>query len=174
MRGFLVNPFAVEIAQLDAVETAKDPDGAGLLTSGYDDDFRETLPYDQPDASGSVVTRETTRKETTICVPAQIDTGLFEQLQMLRSGASPDSSVELVFHVSDLERLGLIDADGLALIKINDRLVSIRDCKTNEIVQTIPTPPGLYVTHVRPSAFMGRSRNLFVVTFEDRMRGVPS
>ena len=105
MTGFLNNPFLIEIAQLDIVETEKDPDGAGLLTSGYDNDFKETIPYDQPNNDGSVVTRTTTRKENTICVPAQVRTRLFERLQQLRSGNSPDGAIELTFHRNALESL---------------------------------------------------------------------
>lgn len=172
MRGFLIHPFLVDIAQLAASETRADPDGAGALTSGYDDDFREPVAYDQPNATGNVVTRQTTRKENLISAPAQVDSGVFEALQMLRSGKSPSSSVDLTFHVCSLQQLGLIDPDtGLTTIKIGDRLVAIRECKTGELVQTVPTPPGLYVTEVRPSGFMGGGRNLFIVTFEERERG---
>jgi len=172
MRGFLVNKYLVEIAQLDALQTEADPDGAGILTSGYDDDFKETIPFDQPNAAGTVITRETTRKENTIFALAQVDTTFFERLQQLRSGNSPDLVVELTFHISDLECRELINsATGDTTIKVDDRLVAIRDCD-GALIQTIPTPPGLYATHVRPSAFMGRDRNLFVVTFEDRQVGV--
>jgi len=172
MRGFLVNKYLVTIAQLDAEATDEDVDGAGILTSGYDDDFKETIVFDQPDASGNTVTRGSTRQESNVCVYAQIDTTFFERLQQLRSGASPDSAIELTFHISDLEQRGLIDLDtGDTLLKVNDRLVSIADCQGN-LIQTIPTPPGLYITHIRPSAFMGRTRNLFVAQFEDRLQGL--
>lgn len=175
MTGFLNNPFLVEIAQLDAIETDKDPDGAGLLTSGFDDDFKETIPYDQPNADGSVVTRTTTRKENTICAPAQISSKTFEALQQLRSGNSPDAAVELTFLTTDLASLDLIDpATGLAKIKVNDRLVAIRDCDGATLIQRIPDPPGLFVTHVRPSGFLGHRNNLFIVTFEDRAQGIVS
>lgn len=175
MTGFLNNPFLVEIAQLDVLETDKDPDGAGLLTSGFDDDFKETIPYDQPNAAGTVVTRTTTRKENTICAPAQVSSKTFEALQQLRSGNSPDSVIELTFLASDLAQLDLLDSEtGLAKIKINDRLVAIRDCQGETLIQRIPDPPGLFVTHVRPSGFLGQSHNLFVVTFEDRAQGIAS
>jgi hypothetical protein len=74
-----------------------------------------------------------------------------------------------VFHFRDLERTGLVDAaTGEARLRINDRLVAIHTLH-GELVQAIRTPPGLYATEVQPQSFgLGLSRNLLLVTFDER------
>jgi hypothetical protein len=168
MRGRLINPFLAEIARLDTVATGADPDGAGVLASGYDPDFKETLVLDD---SGE--RRDARREMDPILVPCQVEVGAFEALQQLASGASPNSQVTLVFHFRDLERMGLVDpASGDALLRVNDRLVAIRDLAGN-LVQAVRTRPGLYATEVQPQSFgLGRSRNLLLVTFQERELGV--
>ncbi len=168
MRGRLINPFLAEIARLDTAATAADPDGPGPLTSGYDPDFKETVVL--PVARGGLDAR---REQPPICIPCQVEVGTFEALQQLAGGNSPDSKVTLVFHFRDLERMGLVDpATGDALLRVNDRLVAIRDLGSN-LVQAIRTPPGLYATEVQPQSFgLGLCRNLLLVTFEERELGV--
>jgi hypothetical protein len=75
----------------------------------------------------------------------------------------------LVFHFRDLERMGLVDAaTGEALLRINDRLVAIHRMD-GVLVQSVRTPPGLYATEVQPQSFgLGLSRNLLLVTFDER------
>lgn len=168
MRGKLINPFLAEVARLDTVATADDPDGAGPLTSGYDPDFKETVVLQ--DAGDH---RDARREMPAILIPCQVEVGAFEALRQLGSGNSPDSRVTLVFHFRDLERMGLVDpATGDALLLVNDRLASIRDLG-GALVQAVRTPPGLYATEVQPQSFgLGRSRNLLLVTFEERELGV--
>jgi hypothetical protein len=69
--------------------------------------------------------------------------------------------------------MGLVDpATGDALLRVNDRLVAIRDLG-GALVQAVRTPPGLYATEVQPTSFgLGLSRNLLLVTFEERELGV--
>jgi len=69
--------------------------------------------------------------------------------------------------------MGLVDAgSGDALLRVNDRLVAIHDLR-GALVQRIRTPPGLYATEVQPQSFgLGLSRNLLLVTFEERELGV--
>lgn len=172
MRGRLINPFVIELAQLDTAEMDLDPDGsAGPLTSGFDDDFREPVVLLRED-----VTDDTTgvalRKETLIRVPCQIEPRSFQQLQQLLAGASPNTAIEVIFHFRDLEKLCLVDPDsGEALVRNNDRLCAIFGCQ-GELVQTIRNPPGLFATQVRPTFGLGRSRNLLIATFEEREQGV--
>jgi hypothetical protein len=165
MRGRLINPFIAELAQLDTVSTAEDPDGAGPLLSGYDADFKETVIV--PAATGRGV--DARKEKTPVRVPCQVEVGAFEAMQQVTAGNSPNSRLTLVFHFQDLERMGLVDADtGDALVRVNDRLVAIRDM-AGALVQAVRTPPGLYVTEVQPQSFgLGLSRNLLVVTFEER------
>lgn len=165
MRGRLINPFLAELAQLDTVASAADPDGAGPALSGYDPDFKETVVLAGPGGE-----RVDARKEKPpIRVPCQVEIGVFEALQQLAAGNSPNSRVVLVFHFRDLEQMGLVDATtGEALLRTNDRLVAIHTMR-GELVQAIRTPPGLYATEVQPQSFgLGLSRNLLLVTFDER------
>lgn len=169
MRGRLISPFLAEIAQLDVSATAADPDGAGPLTSGYDPDFRETVVV--PDESWRG--RDARREKPLIRVPCQVEVSTFGAEQELATGNSPRSQLVLVFHFRDLERMGLVDLEtGDATLRVNDRLVAIRDFNTGGIVQAIGTPPGLYITEAQPQSFgLGLRRNLLLVTFDERALG---
>jgi len=168
-RGRLIFPFQVEIAQLDTTATNADPDGAGPLTSGYDDDFKE--PALVP--SGTTAPPSKPREESVITTRAQIEDESFEQLEMLATGRSPTGQVILVFHFQVLELEGLVDGvTGEALIRVTDRLQAIRRWPGGDLVQTIRTPPGLYCVEAMPRSFglavQNAHRNLLVCTFEPR------
>jgi hypothetical protein len=169
MRGRLINPFLAEIAQLDTVATAADPDGPGPLASGYDPDFKETVVL----ATSGAQRLDARKEKAPIRVPCQVEVGAFEVLEQLAAGTSPSSRVVLVFHFRDLERMGLVDAEsGEARLRMNDRLVAIHDIR-GALLQRVRTPPGLYATEVQPQSFgLGLSRNLLLVTFEERELGV--
>lgn len=169
MRGRLIWPMLAEIAQLDTSATAQDPDGAGPLTAGYDDVFRE--PVKLPPAGGASGGGTTNREESTVILPVQVEPQVFEQLQMLATGNSPTSMIRLTFHYRDLEAAGFVEAaTGRPLLRINDRLVAIRDYRTGELIEQIPNPPGLYATQVQSRSFglSSLKRNLLLVTFEER------
>lgn len=171
MRGRLINPFLAELAQLDTVATAADPDGAGAETSGYDPDFREPIKV-----TGSDGLPESARRELApILVPCQVEIGSFEVMQQLASGNTPDSRVVLVFHFADLENMGLVDpSTGEALIRVNDRLIALRRLADESLIQQVRTKSGgLYITEAQPQSFglAGGDRNLLVCTFEEREQG---
>jgi len=160
--------FAAELAQLDAAATAADPDGPGPLASGYDVDFQETALVQQPGGSR----RDARREKPSIRVPCQVEIQAFGELTELVTGNSPRSQVVLVFHFLDLERLGLVDpSTGDALLRVGDRLAAIRDLRTDEVVQAIRTPPGLYLTEAQPQFGLGQRRNLLLATFAERALG---
>lgn len=172
MRGRLIFPFLVELAQLDTAATAGDPDGAGPLTSGYNENFREPLmvlasPTDQTGVSARV-------EATPIQFRAQIEPVMFERLEMMLGGESPDSRFAIIAHYRDLENLNLIDAvTGKPLIRKNDRLVRIMNCDTGDLIEAIPDPPGLFVRQVQSRGFgPGRTRNLLLIEFEEREQSV--
>jgi hypothetical protein len=169
MRGRLINPFLAEIAQLDTVATAADPDGAGPLTSGYDPDFKETVLVPGTEWRG----RDARREKTFIRVPCQIEVATFGELQELLTGMSPRSHLVLVFHFQDLEQMNLVDGGtGEALLRVDDRLVAIRDYHTGDLVQAVRTPPGLYIDEVRPQSFaIGLKRNLLFAVLNERALG---
>jgi len=169
MRGRLIFQFLAELRRLDAAATAADPDGVGPHTSGYDEDFRESVLVDQDgDGVGTPVRMEL----PAVRVPCQVDTKVFDELRMHAAGNAPRSRLDLVFHFRDLERLALVDAEtGGALVRAGDRLAGIYD-RSGALVQAVPPKPGLYVTDTRPSGFglglVRPRRNLLLVTFEGR------
>lgn len=170
-RGRLIRPFLVTIARLDTAATEADPDGAGALESGYDDEFREPVmvPPSDPESSARGTMN---RVETTVQLRAQIEDEDFEDLRMLATGNSPDSLVRCVFHFKELEAEGLVGDDGVPLLNVNDRLAAIHD-KWGNLVMTIPENPGLYCTQSQPRAYgLGHKRNLLLMTFEERARSV--
>lgn len=97
----------------------------------------------------------------------------FGELQELLTGMSPRSHVVLVFHFQDLEPMGLVDlGSGDALLRVDDRLVPIRDYHTGDVVQAVRTPPGLYIIEVQPQSFgLGLRRNLLFAVFNERALG---
>lgn len=169
-RGRLIFPFLVELAQLDTAATEADPDGAGPLTSGYDETFREPVSIlAQPtDQVGELV-----REESVITFPAQIEPAMFERLEMFLGGRSPLSRFGIIAHFRDLENANLVDvATGKPKIQINDRLARILNMK-GELVEVIPNPPGLFVHQVQSLGFgFVDTRNLLLIAFEDRKQSI--
>lgn len=172
-RGKLIFPFLAEIAQLDTLATAADPDGAGPLESGYDSDFNE--PIFVPDGTKQLGTY--TRKEKdSIRIPCQVEPDTWDAMQQLAGGIALDAEMALIFHFQDLENMGLIDImTGDVMIRIGDRLVAIYDLD-GKLIQSVTTPPGLYVQEVKPIGFglnmQKPSRNLLMVAFSDRRQGL--
>lgn len=165
-RGRLIFPFLVELAQLDTAATEADPDAGGALVSGYNEHFREPVkvladPADQVGVSA--------RQESTIQVYAQIEPAMFEKLQAMLGGDSPESRFAIVCHFRDLENAGLVDGTtGKPLIYKGDRLAAIYTT-AGVLVETIPNPPGLFVHEVQSRGFgPGGARNLLLVNFEQR------
>jgi len=109
VRGRLINPFFIELAQLDTDATAADPDGdAGPRTSGYDEDFREPVAIvDSTDTSEDATSGFVHRVERQLFVPAQIEDRQFNDLQQFFSGANRNAALECVLHFKDLEKLKL-------------------------------------------------------------------
>lgn len=169
MRGRLINPFLAEVAQLDPAATAADPDGPGPLATGYDPDFRETAMVPGAGWRG----QDARKEKPPVRIPCQVEIGTFGELQELLSGMSPRSHLVLVFHFQQLAAMGLVEpVTGDAMLRVNDRLVSIRDYHTGDVVQAVRTPPGLYITEVQPQSFgLGLRRNLLLATFNERALG---
>lgn len=167
MRGHLIYRFLAEIHRLDTTAMASEPHGPH--PSGYDSDFKEPVLVDLDDDGIADPFR---REHPPVRIPCQVEPEAFEALRMTSAGNAPRTSFDLVFHFRDLERLGLVDADtGDALIRPSDRLGAL--CGIDgRLVQSIRTPPGLYVTEARPFGFgLNRrrpSRNLLLVSFQDR------
>jgi len=156
MRGRLIFQFQAELALLDTE------------TPDYDDVFRE-IP--KVDIDGDGIGEEQRAEHDPILVPCQIEPVAWDALQLIALGQVPKYDIELVFHFRDLERLGLVDDMGRAAISNGDRLVSLKD-RAGVSLQTVPTPPGLYVTEAMPESFglcmAAPRRNLLIVRLATR------
>lgn len=165
MRGRLIFPFLTEIAILDTETTSQDPLGVGPTGLGYDDEFREPVIEYESTSSDRGVLR---RKETIVMLPVQFEDDLFESLDMMATGRSPQSALRAVLHFRDIERAGLVQDDGLPLLKINDRLVAVYT-KTGSLLQRFPNPPGVFCVESQPRlGGLCSSRNLLLMTFKSR------
>lgn len=157
----------VRIARLDLASMDVDPDAGGSLTSGYDPDFREAVRV--PD--GTQAGRSARAEMPLITIPAQIEDQDWKSLTMEPTGNDPTTTIVLVFHFRDLERLGLVDATtGNATCPIvGDRLDSILNPRTEQVEQKAPDP-GVYCTQAIPRSYgLGaQRRNLLVCTFAER------
>lgn len=159
MRGRLINPFLAALHRLDTVATE---------TAGYDPRFRSPTVSRPTGPDGA---RLTTRRELAeIRVPCQVETENIERQRQGPGGNVPDGKLWLVFHFKDLELLGLVDPNGDAKIRVNDRLAAIYR-KTGELERAFPA--GLYVVEAQPRSFgIGLRKNLLLVTFDDRPQGL--
>jgi hypothetical protein len=170
MRGRLLFPLLARIGRLDPVATDADPDGAGPLQSGYDDEFRETMIVAQADTSERGAG---TRRETMVDLLAQVEPADTERLSEAATGASPTSALTLVLHYAELEEKGLVAADGAPLLRIGDRLAELRDPVSGALVETFRDPPGLFAVAVTPGGgWLGQRRNLLLMIFADRQLSV--
>lgn len=167
-RGRLIWPFIARIAPLDRAATAADPDGVAGFDSGYDDVFRE--PRQLP-TSGTQEGRDARVEGELVDLPCQIEDAAWDQLRMMRTGASQQFEMLLVFHFEALELRGFVDHMGIATVpKIGDRIVSIHRSVDLSLVEEVPNPPGLFCVEAVPRShgLSGLHRNLLVCTFRER------
>ncbi len=165
MKPRIHHPFYAELAMIDAVATRVER-GPSNIQSGFDDDFGEIVVVSAP--SGARTSEKL--EQPSIFIPSQIENPVFDLLQQMTTGAQLDTKLVLVWAHKDLVALDLITPTGEPLVRANDRLVSIRD-KNFRVVEIVRTPPGLYVTEVRPLFGLAQRRDLFLVSFEDRKQG---
>lgn len=144
------------------------PNPVGQQSAGnYDETFRTPKIQATADGVGEVIREE----KTEVRVPAQLATGTFDRLALLEHGRIGETTdLEATFHFRDLQRLGLVRADGRAKILVGVRMSKIEDKKGN-VLFVFDEPDGMWVTAARPSGFLGPSRNLWVVTFSPRRQG---
>jgi hypothetical protein len=144
---------------VDAVIERRDPEGTrdldppGPAQSGMDDIFREPVVYDN--ASGAQVAgREVaTQYHAPVRVQCQVETTLYDNLNMAASGNLPDSRMTLVAHRQQLAQLNLIDSvTGNILIRVGDRVRSLERSGQGVTVTTFPNG-GLFITEVRPASW---------------------
>lgn len=159
MRGRLVNPFLVHIAGIDTAATS--------TATGYDDVWRE--PKKTSAGTGPGVSA--LRYKTEVLVPAQVEIGTFEKMQMFFAGNNPSTRMSIVIHLKWLEDNGYIDSVGAAIIpRISDKLTAISDPDGN-LVQTFREP--FFCVEAQATGYgFGRRRNLVVGFFECRENAV--
>ncbi len=160
MRGRLIRPGLVDLEQIDTDATAADPGVTGL-TSGYSSPWGEIAVVE--DADGNPVSLKQTK---TIRLTAQVEVNMYTKRDAAVVGVDRKSLVVLVFHLSELEELGLVDpATGDVAIRAGDRLVAMYDLD-GFLKQTF-REPGLYA--IEPQAYgigIGGDRNLIKVEFQ--------
>jgi hypothetical protein len=165
VRGALLFVFLAEIFRLDRRGQA--PNSPVQM----DADFREPVRLDR---NGDGIGEELRRELPPVYIPCQVEPKKFEEQRQLPSGNAPDSALELVMHFRDLERLGLVDEGGNAVLAVGDRLGGIYT-RSMRPEWTVRNPPGLFVTEVRPLGFglsLSRPRrNLLMVSFRERALG---
>lgn len=155
----------VEIARYDTVATA----ATGMLRGRLRD-------LGHTNANDGITPRTSARdgNETIVRLRAQIETGATEDMQQGPLGDTPVSRRVLVFAMFELEQLGLVDpTTKKPLLKKTDRLHAIYEPETEELIETIANPPGLFAHHSEPVGFgygVG-GPNLLAVHFEDRSQG---
>lgn len=167
-RGRLIFPFRVRLGLLDTAATAADPDGAGPLASGYDDEFREPVITTPTTGSGR---GQVVRVERVKEFEAQVEDGVEGMLEIMATGNSPVNQIGLVMHFADLEREGVISySNGKTSIKApGARLIAILDPNTHELIERYDDSPGHWATQVKSMGYgIGQKRNLLLVMFQER------
>lgn len=171
-RGRLIRPMIVKIQQINMLATRSG--------GGYDDTLDEPKLVAVPDVGGippigSPRGPAATVYNATILLSAQINPISMEQQRQMGTGNDPLRTLELTFHFRDLEALGMIGTDGQATLQINDRLVGIAspDYNTNEDWRI---DQYLYAMGDQNDSYglPGADRNLLILTFQERKRGVPN
>lgn len=170
--GRLIFPQLAVFYQLDTEATAEDPDGAGPLTTGYDNLLGEPIPFE----SGTPAVRTSSRQEKApIRIPVQIESQRYDQTRQVGQGNTLEHEMVLIAHFKDLRALGLVDATtGLPKIYRGDRLGEIRHKKTGALIMKVEEPHGLFVEETRPISFglSGGDRNLLLIALSSRAQGV--
>lgn len=129
MRGRLINKFTASFGLLNA---------SAML---YDSDYMAPM------------VPSTTRAETIVSLPAQIEEPSWFRAVFRTQGLEQDGDLVVILHYADLETGGLIDtATGAPLIHIGARLISISR-SNGELVRSFPDPPGMYVIQARDSSW---------------------
>lgn len=162
MRGRLIQRFRAVVRRLDTAATAASP--------GYDPVFRETVKVDT-DGDGLGEPGQAYHAEETITV--QMDPTTTDSLRAHALGQDPERDVLMLAHFRELEDLGLVGADGMALLWEGTRLVRVEDLTGQPVYDprdtlegglelTAATPVGWGINMARPT------RNLLELRFQRR------
>lgn len=159
-RGFLIRPVNVVIARLDpaAIEAAGDYDTSKRSVKG-------ARPF------GARGPKQQGRRELdAITIKAQVEVMNINKMNQGPGGDVPDYRTVFVAHYRDLERAGLVDENGVALIGNRDRIVRM-ETKFGKPIRTFANPQ-VFVTEARDgNGWNGYDRNLLLLVTDDRPKG---
>ena len=110
-------------------------------------------------------------------LPCQIEDPSWFNATFKPTGLEQDGQYTVILHYEDLEKHGLLNAEGNPVFTIGCRLGFIKD-NVGNMVQSFETlKPDMYCIQARPSSFglaaFGRpTRNLWIMLFGNRAKGV--
>ena len=160
------------VYRLSTSETRAD-NPPGAATSGYDDAFREPVVYDTTQGA-SIGDRVVDRIELDpIRIPCQVETTLFESLAMAYQGNLQQGEMALVFDISTLQLLGLIDSNsGKPVFGVGDRVSAIEKHNMPGVNSVAFAGDGMYFKEVFPASWgFNESYNLWVGIIVSRNKG---
>lgn len=160
-RGRLIEPFLVELAQIDTAQTS--------AAGGYDDVWKAP----RVEYSDEGRRQLSVRYKPPIRLRAQVEQSSHKTQSQTAAGNAPLSRYTLVLHFADLERNGLVDSGtGEPTLRVNDTLRGIYTT-SGKLVQTFDPP--LFVVEVQTAGFgIGGRRNLCLLMLADRAQAVRS
>jgi len=160
------------IFRLSTNETRAD-NPPGIATSGYDDAFREPVVYDTTQGA-SIGDRVVDRIELDpIRVPCQVETTLFESLAMAYQGNLQQGEMALVFDISTLQLLNLMDTcSNKPIFGVGDRVSAIEKHNLVGVNAVSFSGPGMYFKEMFPASWgFNDSYNLWVGIIVSRDAG---
>lgn len=165
-RGRLIWPFKATIERIDTSSTS-----ANALASqpaGYDRIFREPVKTDTTDSRVYF-------PADLISCQVRTELGPYEKAVQMPGGRELDFDVRLALHYSELEMMGLVNADGTSKFQAGDKLTAIYKRDGVTLKRDFSSSP-LFCVHVpdRSWGLSGLDRNLLMLYFKDRREGVPS
>jgi hypothetical protein len=128
-RGRLINKFIAVFQVLDTAATVFDSD------------------YHDLDLNSNAA-----RVETEVSIPCQIEEPTWFRATFKYTGLEQDGEKTLILHYEDIELYGLLDANNNPTITIGTRLSGI-NLSSGTLLESFPTPPGLYVIQAKSSSF---------------------
>lgn len=166
--GRLIRPQLCILKQLDVAATrANDIDGGEGYAGGMDDLFGDIV------VAGPDEQRVSARVESEIRFRVQVEPEQFDATQMLGPGTQLQRRISLIAFIPELRAKGYMNDDGTPKIKQGDRLHELRHVLSFSLITSFSTPPGVYVTEVRPLSYglASRDQNLLQIICTDRKQG---
>lgn len=163
-RGRLIWPFQARIERLDTAATAAN--AIASQPSGYDRIFREPVRTNAGVDSRVYL--------PPVAVRCQVTTEMssYDKHVQLPGGRELEFDVRLTLHYTNLETMGLVQADGRSVFQPSDRLMAIYRRDGVTLLRDFSADP-LYCIHVQERSWGldAHTRNLLMLYFKDRQEG---